>query len=271
MADIVAACAARMPHHDQPRVCVANSLRQDAAMHRIRAKLYPNYLPTGGEGTYVARTQSEAVLSVEEVCAAATTRGGAVNSAEVMATSVNGYLNEALYQLSDGFAVGNKLLSVHPRLGGVFDKLGNIVHPSKHKVGFAFRAGSALREAEKTITVEIDGLADTNGFIGQVQDIDSETNDSELSVGGNIVILGHKIKVEGDDSTVGVYFVNQSDGARVKVAKHLAENRDAKIIAVAPALASGTYRVEIVTQYAKGGTPLKEPRTIHYGVDLAVH
>ena len=33
-------------------------------MHRIRVKLYPNYLP-GGEGTFLTRTDSEACLKVQ--------------------------------------------------------------------------------------------------------------------------------------------------------------------------------------------------------------
>jgi len=38
-------------------------------MHRVRAKLYPNYLP-GGEGTFIAKTDSETTINVEQTCAA---------------------------------------------------------------------------------------------------------------------------------------------------------------------------------------------------------
>jgi len=44
-------------------------------MHRIKVKLYPNYLPKG-EGTFLARTDSEATLFIEQVCAAMRARGG---------------------------------------------------------------------------------------------------------------------------------------------------------------------------------------------------
>jgi hypothetical protein len=240
-------------------------------MHKIRAKLYPNYLP-GGEGTFIARTQTEATLSVEKVCIAATTRGGAVNSYEVMVNSVNDYFDEALYQLKDGFSVENKLCSIHPKLGGLFNKLGQLLHPLKRTVDFSFRTGSALRNAGGQVEVVIEGLADTSGYIGRVEDIDSETIDQDLTPGGNIVIEGHKIKVDGDNADVGVYFADRSGGTRVKVAKRLAENRDAKIIAVVPSdIPAGVYRLEIVTQYNVSSIPLKEPRTIVYDVDLTVH
>jgi hypothetical protein len=44
-------------------------------LHKIEAKLYPNYLGKG-EGSYVARAKAEAPLSIEDVCAAAKNRGG---------------------------------------------------------------------------------------------------------------------------------------------------------------------------------------------------
>ena len=37
------------------------------ALHRIRVKLYPNYLPKG-RGTYFARTNNQKVLNVDDVC-----------------------------------------------------------------------------------------------------------------------------------------------------------------------------------------------------------
>jgi hypothetical protein len=44
-------------------------------LHRIRVKLYPNSLPHV-EGAYIARTDNEVSLTVEEVCAALKNRGG---------------------------------------------------------------------------------------------------------------------------------------------------------------------------------------------------
>ncbi|MDR2796795.1 MAG: DUF4469 domain-containing protein [Treponema sp.] len=44
-------------------------------LHRIRVNLYPNYLPKA-EGVYIARTDNETSLSIEEVCAAFKNRGG---------------------------------------------------------------------------------------------------------------------------------------------------------------------------------------------------
>ncbi|MDR2364008.1 MAG: hypothetical protein LBD65_06295 [Spirochaetaceae bacterium] len=66
---------------------------------RIRVKLYPNYLPKG-EGEYIARTDNEAALSIERVCAALKNRGGYTGSYGGLVDRVKQFLNEAIH----GFA-----------------------------------------------------------------------------------------------------------------------------------------------------------------------
>jgi hypothetical protein len=84
-------------------------------------------------------------------------------------------------------------------------------------------------------------------------------------------IAGHKIKVEGDNPAVGVYFVSTvSPTQRVKVVGHLAENIAAKVIGIVPALSAGSYTLEIVTQFSSGSSLLKEPRTIAFARELTV-
>ena len=62
-------------------------------MHKIRVKLYPNYLP-GQENTFIARTDSEAVLNIEQVCAALRDRGGFTGNTEDLIDYVKKYHNE---------------------------------------------------------------------------------------------------------------------------------------------------------------------------------
>ena len=37
-------------------------------MHKMRAKLYPSYLP-GTEGKFIARTVNESAATIEDICA----------------------------------------------------------------------------------------------------------------------------------------------------------------------------------------------------------
>lgn len=59
----------------------------DEPLHRIRVKLYQNYL-TRTQGKYIARTGDEASLSVEHVHAAAKNRG-AFNKASAAGPQVS--------------------------------------------------------------------------------------------------------------------------------------------------------------------------------------
>ena len=54
-------------------------------MHSIKIRLYPNYLP-GYEETWVARTDNDAVLNIEEVCNSLKKRGGFSEHTWVAAT-----------------------------------------------------------------------------------------------------------------------------------------------------------------------------------------
>jgi hypothetical protein len=90
-------------------------------LHRIRAKLYPNYLQ-GVEGAYVARAGAEAPLTIEDVCAALKNRGGFTGSYDDLIEHVEQFFDEAAYQLADGFSVQNRYYSIHPKIGGTFNR-----------------------------------------------------------------------------------------------------------------------------------------------------
>ena len=66
--------------------------------HHIRVKLYPNYLKNV-EGAYIARTNNDASLSIEQVCAALKNRGGFTGNYEDLVDYVRKYYDEAAYQL----------------------------------------------------------------------------------------------------------------------------------------------------------------------------
>jgi hypothetical protein len=76
--------------------------------------------------------------------------------------------------------------------------------------------------------------------------------------------------VEGDESACGVWFVNQGDGSRTKIAEHLGSNRSNELLGLIPPLPAGTYRLEVVTQFAGSGVLLKEPRTVKGESELTV-
>jgi hypothetical protein len=230
-------------------------------LHRIRVKLYPNYLPQI-EGAYIARTDNEAALSVEQVCAALRDRGGYTGNFDDLVEHVKEFMDETAYQLCDGFAVNTGYYSIHPNVGGTFNSVKEERDARKHPVTFHFRSRAPLRALAERIKIEIEGLADTQGYIAEFIDVTTDAVNETATPGGIFTVRGDRIKVAGDKPGVGVYFVSAADPSeRINVAGHLAENSASKLIGPIPPLSAGEWKIEVITQYTRG-TDLKEPRTI---------
>ena len=247
-------------------MAIVNAVKE--VLHKIRVKLYPNYLP-GAEGAYIARTASEASLNIEEVCAALKNRGGYEGNYQHLVESVKLFYHEAAYQLCDGYAVSNGYYSIHPNIGGTFNTDKEAHNHQKHPIKFRFRTLSRLRKLAENITVDIDGIADTQGYIVEFTDVNSGDVNESLAPGGQFIVTGYKIKISGDDPAVGVYFVSECNGDSIKVTENLAENTASKIISIIPKNLNGSYRIVIKTQYSSGTTVTKEPRFIESGFTLS--
>jgi hypothetical protein len=240
----------------------------ELVFHPIKAMLYPNYLTQMG-GKFVARAVTYAPLDVREVCNAAIQRGGSSRRLEDMVGAVSEYLDEAAYQLVDGYTVKTDYFSIRPYIKGTFDKSDDKFDSGKHNLEFGFRTKPLMRGLAENAKVEIKGLAGTSGFITRVFDVASETEDEALTPGGVLSVSGHKLRMIGDKPEVGVFLVNTANQSRVAVTEFI-KNRPTELIFFIPStLTAGSYCLEIVTQFTSGSNILlKEPRTIRYEVAL---
>ncbi|MDR2632488.1 MAG: hypothetical protein LBC51_02560 [Treponema sp.] len=159
-------------------MAIINNINE--VLHRIRVKLYPNYLP-GVVGAYIARTDNEATLTIEDICAALKNRGGFTGNYDDLVECVRQFFDEAAYQLCDGFAVNAGYFSVHPNVGGTFDKATEGHDTGKHPVAFRFRTRAPLRALAEHIAVDLEGLADSSGYIDEFVDISAEAVNETLS------------------------------------------------------------------------------------------
>ena len=121
------------------------------------------------------------------------------------------------------------------------------------------------------VKIENEGIAGDGAYIDEILDVHTESLNSVLTPLNMVHLLGHKIKVEGEDAECGVWFVNRVDGSRTKITEHLGINRSSEVFGLIPALPAGEYTVEIVTRYSHGSVPLKTPRTIEAAPVLTVH
>jgi hypothetical protein len=241
------------------------------ALHDIRVKLYPNYLPRG-RGTYIARTNNKNVLDIEGVCMEIKKRGNFAGDHKVLAGYVRQYYEEAIFQLCSGFMINSGYYTLYLNIGGVFDSPNASRDMDKHPLGFRVRIGTVLKQLAKVLRIKVEGLAKTDGFIDNFTDVHSGTVNYETTGGRNFIVTGDKIKVTGDDPECGIYFEQIEDGTRIKVKERLTQNTASKIIGIAPVLPpEKSYKVVIVTQFNGSSTSvLKSPKTLISRFNLKV-
>jgi hypothetical protein len=235
----------------------------DLVLHKVKAKLYPNHFQNV-DGNYIARTNNEKTLDQNDIATTIKTRGGYQGSTDDLLQCIEAYNAEVAYQLCDGYAVTNGWYTIYPNIGGTFESPRDTPDPVKNKVSMKFSLRKRLLDATKNISVEIEGVADTNGFIDYL--IDQEENEAahNLYVPGNMIsIHGNKIKVAGDHADNGVYFVPVDDPSKAVKMERVGDNNPTRITGIAPQTGYMHNRLEIRTQFTGAGDKfLKTPRTI---------
>jgi hypothetical protein len=241
-----------------------------AYLHKIKALLHDNVL-TEDPNDFNARVVAERSLSIEDICQSAANRGGADISAAAMGHAVQLWLKEMAYRLCDGFSVNAGWFYAQANIKGVFNSPNEAFNPEKHTISFDFQQGSMLRRELGQVEVEIQGVAENQFYVAQVTDVKTGSVNDVLTPNRNLRIQGSKLKVVGENEANGVFFVNQSNQARVRVeASDIVNNNPSELIIVIPALEAGSYKLEIVTQFSGNKQSLKEPRTAVFERILSV-
>jgi len=78
----------------------------------------PNIAKVDGskaEGQYIARTDNEATLSIPDICTTSINRGGFTDNYDEYVEHVTQFMEEAVYQLLDGYAVNFGYFSLKNR------------------------------------------------------------------------------------------------------------------------------------------------------------
>jgi len=232
-----------------------------AKKHNLKVKLYPNYLPRG-EGTFIARTDSEATINLDQICAATCERGGWKDGFDSLHTAAKALVEEIVYQLMDGFTPNLGAFSLYPNIGGTFKTEHDTPDHKTHPLSLRIRVHSGFAKLLEGVHVEIEGFANSSGCIDLYHD-EELGDEHHMFVAGHMFILyGQKIKIDGEDATIGVYFVPvDNPSAAVKVTR-IIENHPSKIVGIAPTTGYQRNRIEIRTRFGGPGTILKSVRTI---------
>lgn len=233
-------------------------------IHRtIKAILYPNLLKNA-KGKYLARTSKNTTYNIREICESLKEKSGVVNI-DALEYHAKLFFEEMLELLEDGNKINTGYFTVQANVKGSFDSFSDNFDENKHSVDIVFSAGHLTRQRVKSMKAEILHVKPFSYGIRKVTDMQTKLETNKLVVNRILVISGDKIRITGDNPTVGLYLIHTENGKETHFpATALYQNSNATLTLIVPELVAGTYQLKVTTQYAGKGTPLTKPRSFTY-------
>jgi hypothetical protein len=232
--------------------------------------LRPNLLTKEADNDYIAEVSTVGnTLRNEDIA-----RHIVKERSELRYETILSILNERDSVVRDtvlgGSSVQDGNIHIAPRITGNWIGVDPVFDPKEHKITLDAILTTEMRKALEEVGVDVLGKkADGGAVIGLVTDVLTGKKDGTVSVYGDIVITGEKIKIEpvGEEG-LGVFFVDVY-GTEIPLDYPPIENNPKKIICRLPAqVTDGVYTLKIVTRYTSGSIMLKTPRTIQYELPL---
>ena len=188
-------------------------------------------------------------------------RGTTLTRTDLVAvmTAINETVSEGV-EAGDTFNL--PLFNTSFSISGVFDSPLDSFDGNRHKLNVNLTKGTLLRDAEKKVKLEKTNVTTPLPQIQEVKDSITGKVNEKLTVNGVVEVRGYNLKIDGDNASCGLWFVEES-GAEIKAAI-IIENKPERIIAMIPELLSGKYQVKVVTQHTGSGTILKTPKIFVY-------
>ncbi|MDE6350451.1 MAG: DUF4469 domain-containing protein [Treponemataceae bacterium] len=217
----------------------------------------------------MAQVQDVRSYSQDEVIDLMMRRGTTLTKADVAA--VLQVYTEVIGELTaDGSAVNTPLFNTSFSVGGVFSSMSDSFDKTRHTVSVNVNAGTALREAVKSVKTEKTEGSNTDPYITEAADVVSGAVNGTLTAGGILRLTGSRLKFDAADGAQGVFLVPESGGEAVRCGV-VAENKPARVMVMIPAdIASGTYYAEVRTKIVEGNKSGKAMKVGRFGRALSV-
>ncbi|MDR2011200.1 MAG: DUF4469 domain-containing protein [Bacteroidales bacterium] len=216
---------------------------------------------------YSAQTHSVASLDKEAIINRMLSRGTLLTRTDILAV-LNGLEETITDALLEGNSINLPLFNTSFSVSGVFEGPLDSFDGNRHKLNINLTKGVLLRNAEKEVKLEKTNAVSPQPQVQEIKDSISGIVNERLTPQGVIEVRGYNLKIEGNDPSCGLWFVDEN-GNEVK-ADIIIENKPSKVIAIIPALSNGNYQIRITTQYT-GGALLKTPKVYVYPKKLSVH
>lgn len=210
----------------------------------LRYGLVENPL-TSDPDDYMAVTLDNQTVDIDGIVERMVSRGSTVTKAEALGT-LEEFKLAVCEIVKDGFNVNTELFSVYPTVAGVFNDASEGFSSSKHSINLNLRAGRRLTEAVRDLTVEKVAVTESKPVLQLLTDLKSGAVNESASIGQIVSIKGALLKISGEASLVGVFFI-ASDGTETQITDFVKNKPSELLFFIPDDLAVGSYDVEVRT------------------------
>lgn len=232
--------------------------------YQVQVRLYKNPLDKEKDN-YYARVKAHDTVDIADICKQAELRGGSDISATLMQHAVEAFFKEMSYKLQSGMSVNTGYFVACPSVKGVFKSPHDKFDKERHSLQFKFYQGHMLRKDIENINVNIANFNTNAPTIANVYDHTTNEDNNIITPSHIIKLTGKRIRIAGDDDSIGLYFINTQTGERTKVnSNSIIENKPKSVYLICPHLTPGTYTIEIRTQHINSNVTSKQVNTITY-------
>lgn len=243
----------------------------DPKMRSIAGLLVPNYL-TAREDDFTFNVTYVANRTVKDLCKLAAQAGSKFSASE-LESAYNDLLAQAKTELYSASTVEFGFTNNSLGVDGSFIGPKAAFNPAVNSVSIRSSQRAEFREEMKSISVIVSGVEENLPTITRVMDVMTEEVNSQITPGGNLNGEGKRIKIVGTEgATVGFFFIKEDTETEIAVPKTSVSRNDPSFFSFTiPALADGSYYLEIATQYGGNSkTVLKEVRRNRFPYKLTV-
>ncbi|MDR1458892.1 MAG: DUF4469 domain-containing protein [Bacteroidales bacterium] len=194
-------------------------------------------------------------------------RGTSLTETDILAV-VNSYHSEIGLIIEEGDGINTALINAQPAIGGKFNSVNDSFDKARHAVNYGVNFSKPIRLKIAGYRMNKVQTPETGPVVASVKDSVSGLSDGALSAGGVLEISGKCLKIFTDIPDNGVFFI-AAGGTEYRAATFV-ENKPSRLIVMIPELPSGTYSLEIRTNFIKVATPGKQLRKARFGKPLTM-
>ena len=236
--------------------------------------LRPNLLTKDDDNDYIAEVLTQKDTLHNENIANAIIKEGSEIKYDTLLSIIKQRDRIVREHLMMGYSLLTEVCQYTPRITGPWGGETAKFDPAIHKLTLDIVPSAEMRDALSKVGVEVLGAKSEVGRIGMVTDTFTGLSNGSITPNEDILIEGDRIRINGADSSVGIFFVSE-DGEKVTHAKRpqpyhrprtgldrrqvQAAHRDAVLERRYLAQVSPHDRVQAAAHRGRRGRRLREP------------